>query len=131
MQANEIMEILLRLELVDPSPLVLDLFLLITVGCLPRVHPCTLKLQKTAVVTGVAHSNATVCIDNSGAYSVQELSVVANNDHGEVLVLKEALQPLHALHIQVVCWLVEKKNIWVRQQDFAQPDAHTPAAAEA
>lgn len=131
LQANEMVERLLCLELVDPSPLLFDFFLLVAVGCLPRLHSCALELQETAVVTWVAHGHATVCIDNSGAHTVQELSVVANNNHREVLVLKEGLQPLHALHVQVVSWLVEKKNIGIRQQYLAESDAHTPAPAEA
>mmetsp|Transcript_10904 Transcript_10904/g.22392 ORF Transcript_10904/g.22392 Transcript_10904/m.22392 type:complete len:218 (+) Transcript_10904:601-1254(+) len=77
---------LLDLHFLYPSPLVLDFLLLRIVGVLPGFHLSLLLLQEARVISVVTRCKAPLSVYNLGAHLVQELPVVRDDDHGDVLV---------------------------------------------
>jgi len=61
---------------------------------------------------------------------VQEHAVVRDEQDGPRMVNEEGFQPLDALDVQVVRWLVEQQQVGLHQEEFRQLDAHFPSAAE-
>ena len=61
---------------------------------------------------------------------VHEGAVVADDEHGAVVVGDKAAQPLDALEIQVVGGLVEQQQVGVAQEELGERDTHLPAAGE-
>ena len=86
--------------------------------------------EVAAVVAGVG-GHATVFergdVVDAG---VHEGAVVADDEHGAVVVGDKAAQPLDAFEIQVVGGLVQKQQVGVAQEELGERDAHLPAARE-
>ena len=65
-----------------------------------------------------------------GDAGVHEGAVVADEKNGAVVAGEEGLEPLDALEVEVVGWLVEHQQVWVAQEELGERDAHLPAAGE-
>ena len=61
---------------------------------------------------------------------VHERAVVADHHHGARVAAQKALEPLHALQVQMVRGLVEQEHLGVADEQLRQRDAHLPAAGE-
>mmetsp|Transcript_23211 Transcript_23211/g.68607 ORF Transcript_23211/g.68607 Transcript_23211/m.68607 type:complete len:519 (-) Transcript_23211:1307-2863(-) len=121
---------LLDLELVDPLPFLLDLLLLGVVGGLPRVHARLLQLEETGVIAVVLAADSSLGVDDLGAHLIEEFAVVTDDDHGDVLIPQEILEPLHALQVEMVGRFVQEEDVGFLAQDLPQSDAHLPSAGE-
>mmetsp|Transcript_10807 Transcript_10807/g.21519 ORF Transcript_10807/g.21519 Transcript_10807/m.21519 type:complete len:422 (-) Transcript_10807:292-1557(-) len=122
---------LLGLKLLDPSLLLLDLLLLRIPLGLPSLHLGRFLLQEPRVVAVVARRQPTLSVHDLRANLVKEFSVVAYDDHGNILIAEEVLEPLDALHVEVVGGLVEKEDVGVLQQHLAKAYSHLPTARKA
>ena len=52
-------------------------------------------------------------------HTVQEVTVVGNDDHSTAVVSKISLQPRNRLHIQVVGRLVKEQDVRFGKEQFA------------
>ena len=87
-------------------------------------------LEVAAVVAGVG-GHATVFESGDVVDAgVHEGAVVADDEHGAVVVGDKAAQPLDAFEVQVVGGLVEQQQVGVAQEELSKCDAHLPAARE-
>ena len=50
---------------------------------------------------------------------VEKVSIMGNRNHGSRKALQELLNPLDALGIEMVGWLIEQQHIGSRQQQTA------------
>ncbi len=78
------------------------------------------------VVVDVSARNFNGSVGNT----VEEGTVVRNQQHRASVLFQEVLEPLNRLNVEVVGRLVEQKHIGLTQQDFSQLDTHTPTARE-
>ena len=81
-----------------------------------------------AVVAEVTPGNAALGLDDLIADAIEEGAVVADHHQGCGLLHQIALEPLDCFHIQVVCRFVEQEEVGVLEKDFAEGNAHLPAA---
>jgi len=72
-----------------------------------------LQLQKLGIITLVFRTQTTFSIDNLGTHLIQELTIVANDYHGYILITQECLEPFHAFEIKVICGFIKKQNIGI------------------
>ncbi len=89
---------------------------------------CLLGLQPVGVVALVGNAAAPVQFQDPAGGVVEEIAVVGDGHHGAGEVVQEALQPGHALGVEVVGGLVQQDHVGVGQQQAAQGD---PAALTA
>ena len=61
---------------------------------------------------------------------VEQVAVMADDQHGAAIALDEILQPQHAFEIEIVGGLVQQQKIGRREQDRRQRHAHAPAAGK-
>ena len=61
---------------------------------------------------------------------VHEGAVVRHYDDGAVIAAQKALEPLHALEVEVVGGLVEKQKVGLAYEQLGKGDAHLPSAGE-
>ena len=61
---------------------------------------------------------------------VEQVAVMADDDHGARIVRQMVLQPQRAFEIEIVGRLVEQQQIGRGEQHRGQRDAHAPAAGE-
>ena len=87
-------------------------------------------LEVAAVVTGVGGHAAVFEGGDVVDAGVHEGAVVADDEHGAVVVGDKAAQPLDALEVQVVGGLVQKQQVGMAQEELGERDAHLPAARE-
>ena len=87
-------------------------------------------LEVAAVVAGVGSHAAVLERGDVVDAGVHEGAVVADDEHGAVVVGDKAAQPLDALEVQVVGGLVQQQQVGVAQEELGQRDTHLPAARE-
>ena len=68
-----------------------------------RRSPTLLQLKELGIIPVVFRADPALGVDDLRADLVEELAVVAHDDHGYVLIAQECLEPLHALEIEVIC----------------------------
>ena len=86
--------------------------------------------QVVRVVALVKVHLAVVHLGHAVHHVVHERAVVAHHHHGAGVAAQEALEPLHALQVQVVRGLVEQQHLGVADEQLRQRDAHLPATRE-
>ncbi len=64
------------------------------------------------------------------ADAVEQIAVMADDQHGAAIALQIILQPQHAFEVEIVGRLVQQEKIGRREQDRRQRHAHAPAAGE-
>ena len=87
-------------------------------------------LEVAAVVAGVGGHAAVFERGDVVDAGVHEGAVVADDEHGAVVVGDKAAQPLDTFEVQVVGGLVQKQQVGVAQEELSQRDTHLPAARE-
>ena len=87
-------------------------------------------LEVAAVVAGVGSHAAVLERGDVVDAGVHEGTVVADDEHGAVVVGDKAAQPLDALEVKVVGGLVQEQQVGVAQEELGQCDTHLPAARE-
>ena len=80
----------------------------------------TLLVEPTRVVALERESAATVEFENPLGHVVEEVAVVGDGHHGAGVVLQEALEPVHALGVEVVGGLVEQQQVGAGEQQSAE-----------
>lgn len=118
-------------EAINELFILLDLLLLILPSLVPGFKPGLLLLEEVAVIALVGDAFSPIRVHDLGAHTVQEFTVMADNNDGQLLVPQEIFQPLHTIQVQVVGRLIEKKHIRVLEEDFAQANTHLPTTTEA
>ena len=70
--------------------------------------------------------------DLHGAVSdiVQKLPIMGNQHQRTLVSFQIVFKPFYGFYVQMVCRLVQKQDIRLRQQDLGQFYAHVPALAE-
>ena len=58
---------------------------------------------------------------------VQEVAIVANNNHGALITIEHILQPTNGIDIKVVRWFIEQQDIWIRKQSLRKQHPQLPA----
>ena len=85
-------------------------------------------LEIGAVVARVGRDTAVLKGGNVIHACVHERAVVADDQHGALVIRDESAQPLNAFEIQMVCGLVEQQKIGMAEKELGERDAHLPAA---
>ena len=87
-------------------------------------------LHEGVVAAGVERQLAALQMQDEFAASVEQIAVMADDQHGAAIALEEILQPQHAFEIEIVGGLVQQQQIGRREQDRRQRHAHAPAAGK-
>ena len=87
-------------------------------------------LVPEVVVADVHLYLAVVYVDDVRAHVVQEVPVVAHDEHGALVVHEEVLQPDDALQIQVVGRLVEEDDVRLAEQRLGEQHLDLEPAVE-
>src|SRR6478672_10171032 len=61
---------------------------------------------------------------------VEQVAVVADDDHGRRVAGEMVLEPQGAFEIEIIGRLVKQQEIGLREQCCGERDAHAPAAGE-
>ena len=77
----------------------------------------------------VVYASATD-VERAAGDIVYKCTVVTHKHYAAATRGKELLEPLDALNVEMVRWLVEQENVGAFQEDFRQFDAHAPTATE-
>ena len=113
-----------------PLELALQRTAAILVALLLAQHALLLLLEPAGVVAFERDSLAAVELEDPLGDIVQEVSVVGDRNDSAVVVLEETFEPFDTLGIEMVGWFVEQQQIGMAEQQTAQGDATTLAAAE-
>ena len=90
-----------------------------------------LALTKVAGVVARIRCEATVLErGHVGHAGIHERTVVAYEKNGTVIAGEELLEPLYALEIEVVRWLVQEQQVGMAEKELGEGDAHLPSARE-
>ena len=65
-----------------------------------------------------------------GADLVEEVPVMADDDHGALITVEHGFQPTDRIDIEVVGGLVKQQDVRVRKQCLCQQDAQLPARGD-
>ena len=87
-------------------------------------------LEVATVVAGVGGHAAVFESGDMVDAGVHESAVVADDEHGAIVVGDKAAQPLDAFEVQVVGGLVQQQQVGVTQEELCQRNTHLPAAGE-
>ena len=79
-------------------------------------HTQRLLLQPTAIIALPWNALTTIKLQNPACHMVKEVTVVRHSYHCAFILLQVLLQPVDALGIQMVGWLIQQKDIWFLQQ---------------
>ena len=88
-------------------------------------------LLEGGVVAGVADQLGLVEVDRDLGDGVEELAVVADDDHRAGVALQPGLEPDERVEVEVVGRLVEQHQVGRAHQRARELQAHAPAAREA
>jgi hypothetical protein len=121
----------LGLEAVDELLQVRDLVLLfheglLLLGRLQRPH-----FLELAVVAAIAGELRVGDVQGDVGHGVEELAVVADDDHRAGVFLQPGFEPDQRVQVQVVGRLVEQQQLARAHQGACELQAHAPAAREA
>ena len=61
---------------------------------------------------------------------IEQIAVVADDEQRRRISGEMVHEPQRALDIEIVCRLVEKQDVWRREQSRGERDAHAPAAGK-
>ena len=89
-----------------------------------------LLLQPRRVIPLPGDALPAIEFQDPAGHVVQEVAVVGDGHHGAGIFVDVALEPRHALGIQVVGGLVQQQHIGLLQEEFAQSHATLLAARE-
>ena len=79
------------------------------------------------VVAGVDADLAIVHVGHVRAHLVQEVTIVADDDHRALVAVEHVLQPADRVDVQVVGRLVQQQHVGIREQRLRQQHAQLPA----
>ena len=82
------------------------------------------------VVAGIDADLAIVHVGHVGADLVQEVPVVADDDHRALVAVEHVLQPADRIDVQVVGGLVQQQHVGVGEQRLRQQHAQLPAGRD-
>ena len=101
---------------------------------LPRFHPGFVNLRPffdvLRVIAGIGFHRSENQFRHPAAHMVQEITVVADHQHGAPVAVQVFLEPGNALQVQVVGRFVQQQQIRFRQQQPAQAQPGPFPAAE-
>ncbi|MCY1530834.1 hypothetical protein D9M68_660400 [compost metagenome] len=79
------------------------------------------------VVAGVDADLAVVHVGHVRAHLVQEVAVVADDDHRALVAVEHVFQPTNGVDVQVVGGFVQQQDVRIREQRLRQQHAQLPA----
>ena len=88
------------------------------------------RRDEGVVAAGVERQLAVFEMQDEFGRGVQEIAVMADDQHGAAIAAQEILQPQHAFEIEVVGGLVQQQEIGAREQNGRKRHAHAPAAGK-
>ena len=53
-------------------------------------------------------------------HTVQEIAVVGYDKNGTRIIQKIGFQPCDGVHIQVICWFIQKQDVRLGKKEFAK-----------
>ena len=68
--------------------------------------------------------------DSTIRYIINKRAIMADEHNCIRTCGKEVLEPLNALNVEVIRWLIEEKHIRMLKQQLCQLNTHSPASAE-
>ena len=102
----------------------LDLFLLLLVGLLHLTDHQLRGLVPEVVVSGIKSNLAVIDVRDVRAHLVEEITVMGNHDDDVGEIDQEFLQPCDGIKVQVVCRLVEEKNVRASEERSCKKNLH-------
>ena len=94
------------------------------------LEPCPAGVVEGVVAALVERQLLPVQVQDRVDRPVQQVLVVADDEHGVRVACEEALEPDRALEVEVVGRLVEQQHVGPREQHRRQRHPHPPAAGE-
>ena len=108
----------------------IDLDLLLFVGPPFDQQPLGLLPPVGREVPGVAIDGAGEEFERAVGHAVEEIAVVAHDDHGGRALDQEILEPFGGIDVEMVAGLVEEHHVGLGQQELGEHKAILLAAAE-
>ena len=108
----------------------LDVRLLLLVGGGERRAAVVLHAQEIAVVPLVVRDRLVVELEDARRDAVEEIAVMADEQHAAPVVAQERLEPLRHADIEMVRRLVEKEEIRLAHERLREADARLLPAGE-
>ena len=121
----------LGLEAVDEALQLRHLLLLAAVGGLLLQHALGAHRLEGGVVAAIAGHPGLVQVQRDPGHRVEELAVVADDQHRALEAQEPGLQPDQRVQVQVVGGLVEQQQVARAHQRARELQPHAPAAREA
>ena len=94
------------------------------------LEPCPAGVVEGVVAALVERQLLPVQVQDRVDRPVQQVAVVADDEHGVRVAREEALEPDRALEVEVVGRLVEQQHVGPREEHRGQRHPHPPAAGE-
>ncbi len=88
------------------------------------------RLLEAVVTAGIEGQPALGKMQDAVHRIVQEIAIVAYDQHGVRIALDEVFQPERAFKVEIVRRLVEQQDVRRGEQRASQRDPHAPAAGE-
>ena len=120
----------LGLEAVDEGLEVLGLRVLLGLGGLEQVELHRPLLLEAVEAAGVERQFAVFEMEDRIDGAVEEVAVVADQQHGVRIAGEIVLKPQRAFEVEIVGRLVEQQQVGFGEEDGRERDAHPPAARE-
>ena len=107
-----------------------NLFLLILEGTKLLLATLGMKRDIFVVLHLIVVDFAATDFDGAVRYIINKRAIMADEHNGIRTCLQEVLEPLNALNVEVIRWLIKEKHIGVLKQELSQFDTHSPASTE-
>src|SRR5262249_60609074 len=81
-----------------------------------------LRLEPPRIVAPPGNARAAIELENPPRHIVEEVPVVSDGHHRARILLEVALEPRHALRVEMVRRLVEEEHVRLLEEEPAQGD---------
>ena len=91
--------------------------MLIVVSALLRFATLFTLNQVVGIVAGVARGASILQLDDAAASAIKKVSIMANDYKSRWVIQQKLFEPFDRRDVQVVCGLVQQKNVRLRKQE--------------
>jgi len=84
------------------------------------------SIEVTSVIPQLLSLEFNDFIDNL----IKEISSMRNNKYGNIKLLNIVFKPNKRNKIQMICWLIQKKNLRLRKDNLSNSNSHSPTTRE-
>src|SRR5262249_52621540 len=113
-----------------PLQLSLESFLALTLGPLLASQPLLFLLEPRRIVSFPRDAATLVELQNPTGDVVEKVAIVRHRDHRAGILLKVLFEPRYRFGVEMICRLVQKKDVRLFEQQSAKRNSTTFAARQ-